>query len=293
MRPSFIASAALSTRRKEICAPRMPHMLAPVPSMPLKRPPRSPWRASRYALGRTSEVVTVAEAAIARGTLDPGLLRNLGAARALRRDYPGAAQALQMSLRSERHPDAFAHLAACELVLGHVDAALNACRQALEMDPAHGLAALHLGIAALASGNVPDALSAFERAIASGCEEAHINLGRLQLLLGDYQRGWPHFGWDDSRRRALRVFAELPMWDGSRAPGKRLLVWHEQGVGDTIQLVRFLRAVRDRVGHVSLACPRGTEDLFASVDGVDAIVGWHESVAFGSFDFGCPPSGCR
>lgn len=124
--------------------------------------------------------------------------------------------------------------------------------------------------------------------MAFGCEEAHINLGRLQLLLGDYERGLPHFGWDDRRRRALPVFGALPMWDGANVPGKRLLVWHEQGVGDTIQMARFLRAARDRVGHVTLACPRGTQDVFRTVDGVDAIVDAQKTAAFDSFDCWLP-----
>ena len=240
------------------------------------------------ALGRPIETIAVAQATIARGTCDAGLLRLLGAALALCGDYRRAADALEASLRLEPDPEAFAHLAACHLQCGNVSAAAAAGQRALELDPAHALATLHVGIAHLAAGNFSAALTAFERAVALGCDRARMNLGRLYLLLGDYRQGWPHFGSDDPVRSAQPVHAALPMWSGAAVPDRRLLVWHEQGIGDSIQMARFLRAARDRVGSLTLACPRETADLFRTVDGVDAVVDMHEPVHFGAFDTWLP-----
>jgi tetratricopeptide (TPR) repeat protein len=223
------------------------------------------------ALGQPAQAITVAEAAIACGIGDPELLRALGAARILTRDPRGALHVLETALRVEPHPQAFTLLAAAALELQRVDTAVDACERALALDPKHGGATLHLGIARLTQGAFAQAITAFEQAILLGCDEAHINLGRLHLLLGNHQDGWPHFGWDDVVRRALPPFRTLPLWDGSAAPGKHLLVWHEQGVGDTIMMARFLQAARARVGSVTLACPPETVELFGSIAGIVAV----------------------
>jgi tetratricopeptide (TPR) repeat protein len=240
------------------------------------------------ALGRGAEAIATAQAAATRGIVDAGLLRTLGAARALQHDYSGAIDAFAAALRLEPHPGAFANLAGALLQLERVDAALDAVRGALAIDPAHAPATLHLGVARLAQGAFAEAAVTFERAVTLGCEEARINLGRLRLLMGDAENAWAHFGCDDAARRALPVYAALPMWDGVHAPARRLLVWHEQGVGDTFAMARFLRAARERVAQVTLACPAATMELLRSVAGVDAVVDLHAPIAFGAFDVWLP-----
>jgi hypothetical protein len=43
-----------------------------------------------------------------------------------------------------------------------------------------------------------------------------------------------------------------PLWNGEAMPGGTLFVFTEQGLGDTIQFVRYLRLARERVGRVIL-----------------------------------------
>jgi len=74
------------------------------------------------------------------------------------------------------------------------------------------------------------------------------------------------------------------MWDGALAPTDRLLIWPEQGVGDTIQMVRFLREARMRVGSITLACQPGTRTLLESVAGVDDVIDVTDEPAFERFD---------
>jgi hypothetical protein len=78
------------------------------------------------------------------------------------------------------------------------------------------------------------------------------------------------------------------MWDGTPAPTRRLLIWPEQGVGDTIHMARFVGRARALVGSVTLACPPGTIDLLRSVEGVDAVIDVGEPAALDSFDLWLP-----
>src|SRR5262249_50659935 len=56
-------------------------------------------------------------------------------------------------------------------------------------------------------------------------------------------------------------------------PQGTILLWAEQGLGDTIQFARYAALVKQRVGTVLLDCPAPLRGLLASCPGVDAVVG--------------------
>ena len=81
------------------------------------------------------------------------------------------------------------------------------------------------------------------------------------LLKGDFPAAWALF----EQRLSLpyythRPFAKLaaPMWDGAPIPNKRLLIFADMGLGDTILMARFLPWVQDRVGGLALQVNKGT-----------------------------------
>jgi Tfp pilus assembly protein PilF len=239
-------------------------------------------------LDRAAEATAIVDRAIADGASDATLFRELGAARLAIGDDVGAEKISLASVRLAPHADAYANLALAYVRLRRIDAAIDACMAALALDPRHGEATNILGTARAHQMAIPQALEAFERAVSLGCETSHVGLGLTRLLIGDYLGGWPHYGWDSPERRANPAFAVLPMWDGSPAPEKRLLIWPEQGSGDTIQMVRFLGRARASVGSVTLACQPGTAELFRSLEGVDALIETSTVPELGGFDMWLP-----
>ncbi len=239
-------------------------------------------------LGRTAEVRAIGEAAAERADAGAGLLRSVVALRLDAREYAAAADAALASLALEPHADAYANLAAAYLHLERTADAIDACNAALALEPAHVGAAINLGIAHKSGAELAAALAAFERAVDAGSDDAHMSLGTNLLLIGDYRAGWPHYGWPTAERRANVVARTLPLWDGSSAPGQRLLIWPEQGIGDTLQMVRFIRRARELVGDVTLACPPGTRDLLRTAAGVDACVATVDPLRIGEFDLWLP-----
>ncbi|HEY3950854.1 hypothetical protein [Phenylobacterium sp.] len=84
--------------------------------------------------------------------------------------------------------------------------------------------------------------------------EAAVGLGMALLGLGRYGEGWPLF---EARKRLPNVGRYLPRvsypeWDGR--PVGALTVWDEQGVGDTLQFVRFLPILKARGIEVTFVC---------------------------------------
>lgn len=96
------------------------------------------------------------------------------------------------------------------------------------------------------------------------------------LMDGQYEMGWAAY---ESRYNMSAFKPNVPnvkerLWDGSPLNGRRLLVHVEQGFGDTIQFVRYLPMLRERMGtggKVIFLCEPETYRLLGTVDGVDEI----------------------
>ncbi len=78
----------------------------------------------------------------------------------------------------------------------------------------------------------------------------------LHLLLGEYERGWPGFEarWRLRHRGVPNRQPDFgaPQWAGEPLAGRSILLYCEQGLGDSIQFLRFLPQVAARAGKVWL-----------------------------------------
>jgi hypothetical protein len=90
--------------------------------------------------------------------------------------------------------------------------------------------------------------------------------------LGKYREGWKLYetGLGSRQQRGLIPFAAKP-WDGKRAPSKHLLLWKEQGLGDTIQFIRYAEMCKQRVAKVSVLCQKPLVRLFKSLPFIDDV----------------------
>ena len=110
-------------------------------------------------------------------------------------------------------------------------------------------------------GRVSEALGAGNAAIRldPGNAEIHEEFSYYCLKLGDFERGWAEYEYrlERPQRRQRIVAPGVPLWRGEDLAGKRVAVLTEQGHGDTLNFVRYLRlAARARRGH-HRRCPAG------------------------------------
>ncbi len=148
----------------------------------------------------------------------------------------------------------YSNLGEAHRALGQLAEARECFAEALRLNPQTGEAHNNLGLVLQAEHQLAAARECFERAIQLQPEsaEAHYNLSRLLLLQGDFAAGWREHPW---RRRisghpSQRLAA--PAWNGETLAGKTLLLYAEQGLGDTLQFVRFAPQAAQRVGRVLL-----------------------------------------
>ena len=154
------------------------------------------------------------------------------------------------------------------------DEAASWYRQALAINPCHADASYGLSIALTRLGLFQEALEHAEQTlrINPGHARAKWQRSLLRLLEGDFAEGWR----DYEQRWTLpnftpRSFAQ-PRWRGSSLEGKTILVYAEQGLGDTIQFVRYLPLVKERGGAVLLECQPALVPLLSGMPGIDQLI---------------------
>lgn len=134
--------------------------------------------------------------------------------------------------------DALNNLANIHLTLGQGDVALRYTRRLLELYPDH--------------------------------VQAHGTAAAVLLARGELKEGWEHYEWrwlKPDLPVPLRYFG-CPEWTGEDISDKTILLSHEQGLGDSIQFIRFVPEVVKRAKHVVVEVPANLRALYACIPDV-------------------------
>ncbi len=96
----------------------------------------------------------------------------------------------------------------------------------------------------------------------------------VELLSGDLRQGWEHFESRLSVSEDLRPHKtfEEPAWQGEAFEGRTLLLWAEQGIGDTLMFLRYLPMVKALGGRVLLAAQGSVLNVAGTCPGLDGLV---------------------
>lgn len=159
-------------------------------------------------------------------------------------------------------------------MLTRFDEARAAFSQAIAIDPNFVEAYNNMATTYQHVGEFREALAWCERALAVKADHvnAHYNRALAWLALGDFQRGWPEYEWRWQREEFRRgPMDTMPEWDGSPLAGRRLLIRVEQGLGDTLQFVRFMPMLQAMGARFQLAVPPSLVPLL-SQSGIGPLV---------------------
>jgi tetratricopeptide (TPR) repeat protein len=180
-------------------------------------------------------------------------------------------------------------LALLALARGH-DAIEN-YRQGLELHPQSSALLCNMGISWMALNRHSEAIEYFNRAlaIAPGSVDSHWNLALSQLTLGDYPQGWQHYEWRWKRPEMAphrRTF-HVPMLSASAdLAGRRILLHYEQGFGDTLQFLRYVRPLEARGAKLIVAVPEALRRLAETSFPLAGVFAGDDVLP--AFDLHCP-----
>ena len=86
-----------------------------------------------------------------------------------------------------------------------------------------------------------------------GIAEAHNNLALALLAKGRLQEGWPEYEWRKASIELAKTISQ-PRWTGSPLEGRTILLVAEQGLGDTLQFIRYAQLVKQCGATVVVEC---------------------------------------
>jgi tetratricopeptide (TPR) repeat protein len=173
------------------------------------------------------------------------------------------------------------------------DAAIASFDRAIEIRSEYAEAWCGRGAALAQAHQMDEALSSYDRAIALRPDfaEAQYNRSLALLQAGNYAAGWPAYEWRWKNAARLfmgapRAFRE-PLWlGGDDLAGKRILIFCEQGLGDTLQYCRYVNLVADLGAEVIFEVQAPLVSLLARLPGVSRVL--TAGSALPPFDCQCP-----
>lgn len=175
------------------------------------------------------------------------------------------------------------NLGSALLALHLPEEAEAALREALVQLPDYAEACNNLGGALLALDRPEEARAQFARAVQLDPAQVQARFGEALALLslGRYREGWAAYEsrWLDPRFREDERDYAMPVWRndaGSSIAGRTVLLHAEQGLGDTIQFVRYAPLVRRLGARVVLEVQAPLVRLCADL--ADAVIATGEDL---------------
>ena len=164
-----------------------------------------------------------------------------------------------------------------------LDRAISSYNKALQLNSNFPEAHNNLGLALQAQGKLDAAIASFKKAlgIKPNDPEIHHNLSLALLASGDYTQGWIYY---ESRSRKARnpstphANPKSQPWEGEKlTTGEKLLLVSEQGLGDTLQFMRYAPYLKEQGVEVSISAQANLHSLIEA-SGIDASpVSAHEA----------------
>ena len=210
--------------------------------------------------------------------LRPGYLKaliNLGNTLRDERRYDESIELLSEATRLDpNYPSAHLNLGTVLRDAGRYDEAVDSLRRAVALNPNVAEAHNNLGTALQALARFDEARACYDEAlrIDPQLSDAHFSRATSRMRLGDLAGGLAEYEW----RWKCKTFSDRgfqqPRWSGEPLDERTILLWPEQGLGDTLHFVRYAAVAKRRGGRVIVECQPALKTILGGCPFVDQIV---------------------
>jgi Tfp pilus assembly protein PilF len=242
-------------------------------------------------LSDTAGAVDCFDRVLAIDPLNADAHNSRGEALSAQRRHNDALKSYEAAIRLKPlDPRAHNNAGGALLEMGQYQTALERLDAALALRPGYASAIANRGSALHGLGRFAESIAQFDHAlaIAPGYAEARFNRGLTLLLLGQFRDGWRDYEarLDARHPQEKREFMQ-PRWHGGfDLNGKTILLHAEQGLGDTLQLCRYVPLTALRAARVVLEAPRELVSLLRTLAGAASVISSGDPLP--DFDFHCP-----
>lgn len=158
----------------------------------------------------------------------------------------------------------------------HYQQAKRCFQQAIQLKPDFAEPYNNLGSTYLATRELDKALSHYNKALAllPDFVEARWSRSLLYLLTENFKEGWLDYEWRWKKKDFVKIKRRYtqPQWDGTPLPDKTILIYAEQGYGDTIHFIRYVPLVKQHVKNVIVEAHKPLIKLLSSCSGIDQLI---------------------
>ena len=227
------------------------------------------------SLGEFEKAIASYRIAISKRANFPQACNNLGNALATVGAFDDARTAYSAAIAQQpNYAEAYANRASVRFALRRFALAKEDCDTALELNPDMAVAYCNRSVILRETGDIARAIEDCEAALAIDPDYLDVKWNRAltQLLTGDWKSGWDGFElrFQKSHNRIEKPMPHIADWAGEPLEGKRILIYCEQGFGDTIQFIRFALVLQKRNADVAIKAPKSLIPMISSM-GLDVF----------------------
>lgn len=216
-----------------------------------------------WNLGLLNEAVLLLKRSFDLEPQQPLVLQALGVL-LIQLDKPDTAKScldLALTLDSKLAP-ARLFLGELHISQRHFQAAVDCLEQRLSLDSNSAETLTNLALALRPLGRLEEAITRAEQALAISPDNSaiHYNLGLLHLNNHNWRKGWHHHEWRQSlwADQGMRLCIPVPKpkpWSGTDPAHTKLVCVAEQGLGDTLQFIRYAPYIQQNLAELRLCVP--------------------------------------
>jgi len=170
-------------------------------------------------------------------------------------------------------------------ILGQYEEALELYLNALEINPNLHVALYNFGFILKKLGRIQESIAIQKKIIEQKPDyaNAHFSLSLSYLTLGNFKAGWQEYEWRwATYNEKLKKF-NCPVWNGSNPAGKTILLYAEQGLGDTFQFIRYAKVLKENGATIILQTQNALATFFEQCPYIDVVVKRTESAPTADF----------
>ncbi len=259
--------------------------------------------AACQAAGDLDKAIDCYRRALATSADLPAAYTSLGNAFVQKGELAQAGDCLGKAIElGPRHAQAHAAMGNVLRHQGRLEESAAALRKALALAPHLAEAYGNLALTLIAQGRPREAEQHCVRALELRPDSAELKfaLSQIRLLLGEYESGFalyehrldkgalPQATYAALQARVAQVKGS-PRWRGEAGAGRTLLVWTDQGLGDTLMMMRYFPLLKGRgFRRVLVHCEEALLRIVRAMPGVDEAVSRAVPTPIGRFDCQIP-----
>lgn len=177
-------------------------------------------------------------------------------------------------------------------ILDELDITLQLYKKILDIKP-YALEVLYnYGYTLKKKGLVHEAIGIYNRILTMRSDYAHphFSLALAYLSLGNLEQGWKEYEWRWKAYNEEPKKFDQPTWQGQDLQGKTILLYAEQGLGDSFQFIRYAKLLKSMGANIIFEAQKPLKKILSLCPYLDTVMVAGEPIP--SFDYQLPLMSC-